>query len=333
MPMPAIETIKFSASLRSRAVDRARNRILITRLCDSLQEKDLSEPVNCKGVGRIRHFRLKASEKWPADPLPIVPAIKALRLQPSETLRAQVFQNAACNWRCWYCYVDFELLAADPKRAEYLTCMELLDLYLDQADRPRVIDLSGGQPDLVPEWVPWMMQALRDKGLDDQVYLWSDDNLSTDYLWRYLTEQEIRIVREYPMYGRVGCFKGFDHESFAFNTGASPEGYDYQFDIGTRLLQLGIDLYFYTNFTCENLDNLDKRMRKFVDRLQKIREWVPLRTVPLEISSFTPVEQRLTRTRRRSMENQYAVVESWKTELSRRFTSEELSSLTLLQEP
>jgi uncharacterized Fe-S cluster-containing radical SAM superfamily protein len=313
-------------------VDRARNRILITKLRDSLQEKDLSEPVNCNGLGRIRHFRLKVSETWPVDPLPIVPAIKALRLPACDTLRTQVFQNAACNWRCWYCYVDFELLAADLNRAEYLTCADLLDLYLDQVDRPLVIDLSGGQPDLVPEWVPWMMRALQEKGLDDQVYLWSDDNLSTDYFWRYLSEPEIRIVREYRTYGRVGCFKGFDHESFAFNTGASPSDYDLQFDIATRLSQLEIDLYFYTNFTCLNIENLDKKVSAFVDRLQKIGEWVPLRTVPLEIKPFTPVEQRLTPARSIAMEHQYAVVESWKTELSRRFTSQELSSLSSLKE-
>jgi uncharacterized Fe-S cluster-containing radical SAM superfamily protein len=285
--MHAIETTRFSASLRARSVDTLQNRVLVTKFDGSLQMKDLSEPVNCRGFGRVRHFRLNGSDRWPADPLPVHPAIKALRLSPSNVLRAQVFQNAACNWRCWYCFVDFELLAADPRRAGFLSCSELLELYLAEEDRPPMIDLSGGQPDLVPEWVPWMMQALQSRGLAEQIYLWSDDNLSTDYFWRYLTKDQIRIVREHPMYGRVGCFKGFDHESFAFNTNATPEAYDLQFDIAARLSQLGIDLYFYTNFTCEDLKNLDRRMKLFVDRLQGIGEYVPLRTVPLEIISFS----------------------------------------------
>jgi uncharacterized Fe-S cluster-containing radical SAM superfamily protein len=328
--MQAIDTTKFSETLRARSVDKLGNRLLITKFQGSQQEKDLSEPVNCKGFGRIRHFHLKASAKWPTDPLPIVPAIKALRLVPVQTMRAQVFQNAACNWRCWYCFVDFQLLAANPKRADFLSCSELIDLYLNEENRPRVIDLSGGQPDLVPEWIPWMMQALQSKGLENHIYLWSDDNLSTDYFWRYLTREEIQIVCGYPMYGRVGCFKGFDRESFSFNTNARPEGYDLQFDIASRLFQLGIDLYFYTNFTCQNLQNLGRRMQEFVDRLQKIRENVPLRTVPLEICSFTPVEQRMNPVRREAMQNQYEVVESWNNELARRFTPREISALSTL---
>jgi len=33
-----------------------------------------------------------------------------------------------------------------------------------------MIDLSGGQPDLTPEWIPWMMECLSDKGLNKKVY-------------------------------------------------------------------------------------------------------------------------------------------------------------------
>ena len=35
-------------------------------------------------------------------------------------IEAQAFQNAACNWRCWYCYVPFELLAAKEEHADWL---------------------------------------------------------------------------------------------------------------------------------------------------------------------------------------------------------------------
>jgi uncharacterized Fe-S cluster-containing radical SAM superfamily protein len=324
--MRTIDTVRLSKHLRARSIDKGRKRLLITKFHGSLQAKDFSEPINCNGFGRIRHFSIAPSKRWPTDPLPIVPATKALHCPPVHTMRAQVFQNAACNWRCWYCFVDFDLLSANPKRADFLTCAELVDLYLNEESRPSIIDLSGGQPDLVPEWVPWMMLALRAKRLENHVYLWSDDNLSTDYFWRYLTRKEIRIVREYPKYGRVGCFKGFDHDSFAFNTNARPEAYDLQFEFASRLAQLGIDLYFYTNFTCANLSNLSARMHEFVDRLQRIGESVPLRTVPLEICSFTPVEPRMNAARHEALENQYAVVECWTNELSRRFTSEELGS-------
>jgi len=137
------------------------------------------------------------------DSLPIDPACQSLGVPASNVLRAQVFQNAVCNWRCWYCYVPFNLLSANTKHARWVTPEELTALYQAENDPPRVIDLTGGQPDLTPEWVPWMMHALRSAGLDKTTYLWSDDNLSNDYFWQYLTPDDIRTIREYEHYGRV----------------------------------------------------------------------------------------------------------------------------------
>src|ERR1035437_1378640 len=114
----------------------------------------------------------------PTNPLPIAPACKALGLDPPSVMTAQVFQNAACAWRCWFCFVPYNLLSADPKRGEWLTAEDLVQLYRKEPECPFVIDLSGGSPDLVPEWTPWMMRALADAGLDSSTYLWTDDNLS-----------------------------------------------------------------------------------------------------------------------------------------------------------
>src|SRR5688500_17660408 len=219
----AIPTEAWSAQYRPKVVDVPARRLLITNFQGSQQAADLSEPPNCGGFGRIRHFRRATSPGWPANPLPIDPALHALQLPPQDTLRAQVFQNAACNWRCWYCYVPFDLLAANPGHSSWLTADELLDLYLAEPVRPAMIDLTGGQPDLTPEWIPWMMEALRKRGLERSVYLWSDDNLSTDYYTRMLSKADRVLMREFPMYGRVCCFKGYDQDSFAYNTLAAKE--------------------------------------------------------------------------------------------------------------
>src|SRR5437867_5484801 len=107
------------------------------------------------------------------NPLPIDPACRALGLPKTDILRAQVFQNAACNWRCWYCYVPYELLAAKEELGEWHTAASLVRRYLEVPDRPAVIDLTGGQPDLTPEWVAWVLEELRRRGLDRAVYVWS----------------------------------------------------------------------------------------------------------------------------------------------------------------
>jgi len=316
-----IDTDKVSARLREASIDVIGKRILITNFHGTEQEQDFSEPANCGGFGRIRHFRRETNKSWPSNPLPIDPASKALGLPATDMLRAQVFQNAACNWRCWYCYVPFKLLSANPKYSSWLTATELMDMYLHQADPPPMIDLTGGQPDLTPEWVPWMMREIRSRGLEDKVYLWSDDNLSNDYFWRFVSDEDRELIASYPKYGRVCCFKGFNPASFAFNTKAAPELFERQFHLMGRLLTLGIDLYAYTTFTSPYCKDIAHDMRRFVDLLQMLDENLPLRTVPLEIRSFTPVEPRLDEVTRDAMKNQYAAVEAWQRELESRYSS------------
>ncbi|MGG6297895.1 hypothetical protein ACQ4M4_26170 [Leptolyngbya sp. AN02str] len=320
-----INTEALSARYREASVDLHNKRLLITNFHNTQQENDLTEPPNCKGFGRIRHFRRSSNNDWPSNPLPIDPACRALGLQATNMIRAQVFQSAACNWRCWYCFVPFELLSANRKYSEWMSPSQLIDLYLDQPDPPSMIDLTGGQPDLVPEWVPWMMAELKERGLEHQVYLWSDDNLSNDYFWQFLSDADLELIATYPKYGRVCCFKGFNSESFAFNTCAEPDLFDRQFQLMKRLLELGIDIYAYATFTTPTASEIVADMARFVDRLQAIDHNLPLRTVPLEIQTFTPVKGRLNDGTQAALGNQYLAIEAWKTELENRYLSIERS--------
>lgn len=317
-----IPTDEFSARLRERAVRVESGELLISSFAGSGQEGDLTEPPNCSGVGRVRHFHRATSPGWPPNPLPIDPARAFLGLKPADAIEAQVFQNAVCNWRCWYCYVPFNMLAGDEKRSSWVTPKQLVDQYLQLSDRPPMIDLTGGQPDLVPEWVPWTMTALTDTGAAGSVYLWSDDNLSNDYFFRYLSDETRATIADYPGYGRVCCFKGFDAQSFAFNTKASPDLFDRQFDLFSQLLEAGLDLYAYATFTSPNAERVPELMSGFVDRLQRISESLPLRLVPLEIAEYGPVTPRLKDAHRVSMDVQQRAIEAWTAELHRRFTPE-----------
>ena len=324
--MSTIDTDTFSQRLRDRAVDLASRRLLISDLRGTGQEGDLSEPVNCGGYGRIRHFTRATGSGWPENPLPIDPAAAALGLPAGTTgIRAQVFQNAACNWRCWWCFVPFALLAANPARSAMLTADDLAGAYLAVPDRPPVLDLSGGQPDLVPEWVPWTLRALDERGAD-RTYVWSDDNLSTDYFFTRLTAAEQRYVAAHPRYGRVACFKGFDAESFAFNTAAAPELFGRQFTLFARLLATGMDLYGYATFTAPGSAGLPAKMRAFTDRLQRIAEHLPLRVVPLEILVWGPVAPRMRPEGQASLAVQQDAIAAWDAELARRFTPAERSA-------
>ena len=131
-----IDTDRLSARYRAKAVDREAHTLLITNYRGTAQEKDLSEPSNCGGFGRVRHFRRRAQTDWPENPLPTAPAGRALGVDTGDVFRAQVFQNAVCNWRCWYCYVPFDLLSANAKHSDWLSAADLIDLYQAETDAP-----------------------------------------------------------------------------------------------------------------------------------------------------------------------------------------------------
>jgi uncharacterized Fe-S cluster-containing radical SAM superfamily protein len=330
-----IDTDRFATSLRARAIDLEGGRILISRLAGSGQEVDLTLPANCNGYGRVRHFRLATAEGWPTNPLPIGPACRALGIAPvPEVTTALVFQNAACAWRCWYCFVPEELLKADQSRSAWFSAAELVDLYRRIDDPPRIIVLSGGSPDLVPEWTPWMMRALADAGLAETTYLWTDDNLSTTYLFDSLPHADLALLRQYRNYGRVCCIKGFDARSFAFNTRAAPEDYSRQFEVLRRVLDLGLDVYGYVTLTSPHDEGVAQGVADLMDRFQAIDPNYPLRVIPLRIQVFTPVEQRLARdgTRERSLAVQEEAIAAWMEELECRF-SPDLRALQICDVP
>lgn len=325
-----VDTEGLAQKYRAATVDVEGRKLLITNFRGTEQERDLTESPNCGGFGRIRHFDRTTSQGWPSNPLPIDPACSRLGLGPQDEIRAQVFQNAACNWRCWYCFVPFDSLSANPARSAWLTPEELVRLFISEPNYPRVMDLSGGQPELVPEWVYWMMQEIDRIGLNGKVYLWSDDNLSCDYFWRYLSEEQREFVASYPFYGRVVCFKGFDEDSFQFNTRADKSCFARQFELMSRLVGSGMDLYAYVTFTTATCHNIKDAVKRFVDQLQAIDENLPLRTVPLEINEFTPVSSRLNNIRREALVLQWRAVEAWQQELDDRFRTS-LKSLPITE--
>jgi hypothetical protein len=62
-------------------------------------------------------------------------------------------------------------------------------------------------------------------------------------------------------------------------------------------------------------------MARFVDRLQTITELLPLRTIPLEIRVYGPVEPRMRATHQAALDNQWRAIEVWQAELDRRFSA------------
>jgi hypothetical protein len=91
-----------------------------------------------------------------------------------------------------------------------------------------------------------------------------------------------------------------------------------------RLLdETPLDLYCYVTLTAPDGQDVASRIGRFVDQLQDVDRNLPLRTVPLEISVFTPVASRLTDPHRWALAIQSEAVAAWNDELKRRFSGDD----------
>lgn len=313
----------YAKALRQKCIV-GKDNFLITNLSGSLEEKDLTLGTNCQGFGRIHHFGNQTDEEWIPNPLPHQVASWRLGLPADSTKTAQVFQTASCNMRCWYCFVDFDLLSALESKSAFKTTDELLDLFLLESDKPRIIDLSGGQPDIIPEWPVRMMESLLRRKLENDYFLWIDDNLSLYYAWEYLTSRDFDLMRRYRNFARVGCFKGYSPQSFHENTMGDPKLFLRQVDILSKWSKLGIDTYGYITLTSSDVGGMRKDLHSFMNSIQKqIGHYFLLRVIPLKIIEFTPTAQRMNDQRRRAIANQQEAMGAWIEELESRYSKKE----------
>lgn len=227
---------------------------------------------------------------------------------------------------CWYCFVPNILKCAQAETSQWFTAEEMIDTFLKEKNHPCIIDLSGGNPELVPEWIIQTMKTLDKKGLSEKIYLWSDDTLTTDYTFQFLSKEDLSYFKNYRNYGKVCCFKGFDPASFSFNSGLPGNMFYKQFEHFHRYLELGLDLYGYVTITAEDYSGIEGRVDEFMDRLQTIHPLLPLRVVPLKIFQFSPTKTRTAEKHMRAIEQQSLAAVAWKKQLNSRFSTEQLET-------
>lgn len=324
--MKGINVDVFSNTLRQKAMKKETGQFLITNFLGSDQAKDISQ-INCRGFGRVRSLSQTAAPNWINSCVRYRVASARLRLTDEESKYCQVFQNAVCNYRCWFCYVDYELLKGDPSHAAYLTVDQILDLFLAETQKVNIIALSGGQPDLIPEWAPWFIKALIQRGLDEKYFVWVDDNLSTEFAWEYLTKGDWEVMKSYRNIGRLCGIKGYSRETFFENTNVRPEFFDRQIQTLGRLVKESIDVYIELALTTSNPSNLQKEMASFFDLLQqRVHHNIPLRINPTHIRLYSPTQNRMSANRSAAIKNQYCALEAFLEERSKRFSIAELET-------
>ena len=168
------------------------------------------------------------------------------------------------------------------------------------------------------------MKELDKRKRSQEIFLWSDDVLTTDFLVEKMSKEQINYMTKYKNYAKICCLKGFDNESFEYNTGMDKKEFDNQIKRLKMCIDIGFDVYGYIILVCKDLNDIESKIKKTMDKLQEISYFLPLRIIPIKIEKFSAVIERLNEEREQSILNQYQVLQIWNNELYNRFTKTEL---------
>lgn len=315
---------KICEVLRKQIIDVENKSVKLTKFVGLNECLDNNCHANCRGLGRIRKYKkfslfLDNQEKTQKRLLRGVDPL----IGDFET---QVFQILGCNMRCWYCFVDDCVLAATADSGEWVTISDMIELFLQENQSPYIIDLSGGQPDLAPEWCLWVMEELEKRDLRDNVYVWIDDNLATMHVMeKYLTQDQILYMANYPKHSRACCFKGYNELTYRFNVRNKCSTLEEQINNFGKLYNYGFDIYAYITLTGPRGSANRKDMELFIDRIQDIHPQLPLRLIPLKIKEFEETTRRMNKLYMEAFVEQYQAYDIWTTIMGERYTKEELA--------
>ena len=280
--------------------------------------------VNLDDFGRVRTFYRKKFDDWNSDPIPIDIIEKKFNYKKLDKIDIQMLEVAKCNLHCWWCYLPDKIRRINNEYMRWFSPEELVDLFIRDNKECKSIYLSGGNPELVPDFIYSFMKELDKRDLAKDILLWSDDVLTTDYQFQ-MEKDKLDYMLKYNNYIKLCCLKGFDEESFAFNTLLDKNIFNEQLERLKKHIELGFDVYCYIILTCKSLDNIEQKINDLIKKLQDISYYLPLRVIPIKIEEFDAVTARLNEDRKQSMNNQYEVLKIWNKVINSIYTQEEIN--------
>jgi len=163
-----------------------------------------------------------------------------------------IVQIGSCNFRCFYCYVDYRFLAG--RNVIHVTAEDILSAFLRHRDalaqegvRLNVLRISGGEPLLAPDLTLSCLKMLRQAGLDNEVCIKTETNLSplvpTDRGCAAAQWADLREFREFRNFIMHPTFHGIDGDSLQRNASAPWDEFEMMLDAVRTLIDLEIDFY------------------------------------------------------------------------------------------
>lgn len=225
-------------------------------------------------------------------------------------------QIALCDFYCWHCYVPDELLRGASNKINYFTPRDFVDRFLAVRADPKkesygsnVLRVSGGEPFLAPDFILGCLEYLQDKGLDKEIFVWSETNLSpflmkggqTSLVETWLEEQgkSLKNFAKFKNFVLHPCLHGTNPSNFAQITFAKEEYFN-QLIEGLRLLvDLKIDVYP----TIGSNTSPSTEITDLFLKLKEINTKLPLRfaLIPYSFDNYPAIDARLSKSKRQGV--------------------------------
>jgi uncharacterized Fe-S cluster-containing radical SAM superfamily protein len=241
----------------------------------------------------------------------------------NKILSAQV---ALCDFYCWHCYVPDGLLRGGNK-IDYLSSKQLVDDFLalrtnkeKESYGSNVLRISGGEPFLAVDLILESLEYIHDKGLDEEIFVWSETNLSPflrkegqDSLAETWLENQGKSLKDFAIFKNFAlhpCLHGTTALNFAQITLAREEYFDELIDALRLLLNVRIDIYPTIGSNTSPSTGIEHLFLK----LKKIHAKLPLRfaLVQYNFESYPAISERLSRSKRKELiYDKDAMITAW----------------------
>ncbi len=208
-----------------------------------------------------------------------------------------IYQLKACNLHCPWCYVDdSNKNGKEGNNARFFSIPEITDFFEGERKKQPLHNFrpSGGEPTLaVEQWLE-SLKEIEKRGLNREVYIQGDTNLTTGHFIEYLEDKKevennlLEKIASYDNFGVLCSFKGNDTVSFWEATGGDPEFHQEQLYTLKKFVKAGIDCYpFIYDANPETLGKFMEKGAKILGDGFYLKTWI----LPLKL--YGPEKERL----------------------------------------
>ncbi|MBU0505665.1 MAG: radical SAM protein [bacterium] len=299
--------------LRNRLITHDGEGVMVANLLGSLEEKDNPEQILMDGLARKKTSFIRGTRKWHEVLVPLKPAAQALKTEEEGCQESLLVQVGACNLRCWYCFVDVNLITGAKDYTKELSVDKVVE-YLKDHQQYKILHISGGEPLLSIEFIQKLQTQLK-ACLDKKApYLWMETNLTVSpYDLPIECYSKLETVFQNKKVGVVGCFRSFVPDEYSKTIGGLDVNWYKQFSVARDLTSLGADFYSTVVLMTNDFRNVESKIKYFFDTYIKyLGEQKMNRLLPIEIRRYTPTKERLDDEYEKLIQSQYDVLPIWK---------------------